>query len=107
MSRPLIAIPARFSASAAALRHAAEVSARRLIEAVYAAGGEPLSVHPSAPDGSVTEAQAGERLSFADGVLLPAAVTSARRTTAGPSTSRSTTRTPSRTPSTSRWPAGA
>ncbi len=71
MSRPLIAIPARFSASAAALRYAAEVSARRLIEAVYAAGGEPLSVHPSAPDGSITEAQAGERLSFADGVLLP------------------------------------
>jgi putative glutamine amidotransferase len=71
LSRPLIAIPARFSASAAALRYEAEVSARKLIEAVYAAGGEPLSVHPSAPGGAITEAQAGERLGFADGVLLP------------------------------------
>jgi putative glutamine amidotransferase len=71
LSRPLIAIPARFSASAAALRYEAEVSARKLIEAVYAAGGEPLSVHPSAPGGTITEAQAGERLGFADGVLLP------------------------------------
>ena len=71
MSRPLIAIPARFSASAAALRYEAEVTARKLIEAVYAAGGEPLSVHPSAPGGSLDEAQAGERLGFADGVLLP------------------------------------
>ncbi len=71
MPRPLIAIPARFSASAAALRYEAEVSARKLIEAVYAAGGEPLSVHPSAPGGAITEAQAGERLGFADGVLLP------------------------------------
>ena len=69
VSRPLIAIPARFSASAAALRYAAEVSARRLIEAVYAAGGEPLSVHPRAADHH--KAEAGERLSFADGVLLP------------------------------------
>src|ERR1700733_888703 len=63
--------PARFSASAAALRYEAEVAARKLIEAVYAAGGEPLSVHPSAPGGTITEAQAGERLGFADGVLLP------------------------------------
>jgi len=68
LPRPLIAIPARFSASAAALRFEAEVSARKLIEAVYAAGGEPLSVHP---DGSLTSVEAGERLSFADGVLLP------------------------------------
>ena len=35
MSRPMIAIPARFSASDAALRYEAEVSARKLIEAVY------------------------------------------------------------------------
>lgn len=71
MSRPLIAIPARFSASAAALRYEAEVTACKLIEAVYAAGGGPLSVHPSAPGGSLDEEQAGERLGFADGVLLP------------------------------------
>jgi len=71
LSRPLIAIPARFSASAAALRYEAEVSARKLIEAVYAAGGKLLSVHPSAPGGAIAEAQAGKRLGFADGVLLP------------------------------------
>jgi len=53
VTRPLIAIPARFSNSAAALRYEAEVSARKLMEAVFAAGGEPLSVHPRAPDGRV------------------------------------------------------
>lgn len=63
MARPLIAIPARFSASATALRYAAEVSARQLIEAVYAAGGEPLVMHPA--DDAET------RLGWADGVLLP------------------------------------
>lgn len=69
--RPLIAIPARFSASAAALRYEAEVAARKLVEAVYAAGGEPLSVHPCAPGGMVSEADVARRLDFADGVLLP------------------------------------
>jgi len=69
--RPLIAIPARFSSSAAALRYEAEVSARKLVEAVYAAGGEPLSVHPAAPGGTVSEAGIAQRLDFADGVLLP------------------------------------
>ena len=71
MSRPLIAVPARFSSSAAALRYEAEVSARKLIEAVYAAGGEPLSVHPSAPGGTISKADIARRLDFADGVLLP------------------------------------
>ena len=61
-ARPLIAIPARFSSSAAALRYEAEVSARKLVEAVYAAGGEPLSVHPSAPGGAVSEADVARRL---------------------------------------------
>ena len=46
MARPLIAIPSRFAASTSALRYAAEVSARELVAAVYAAGGEPLQVHP-------------------------------------------------------------
>ena len=64
-TRPLIAIPARFSASAAALRYEAEVSARKLVEAVYAAGGEPLAIHPADPAGVAA------RLDFADGVLLP------------------------------------
>jgi putative glutamine amidotransferase len=71
LSRPLIAIPARFSSSAAALRYQAEVSARKLIEAVYAAGGEPLTIHPSAPGGTVSDAEVSQRLGFADGVLLP------------------------------------
>jgi putative glutamine amidotransferase len=67
--RPLIAIPARFSSSAAALRYEAEVSARKLVEAVYAAGGEPLTVHPCAPGGEVTEADVAQRLGYADVAL--------------------------------------
>lgn len=69
--RPLVAIPARFSRSAAALRFEAEVSARKLVEAVFAAGGEPVTVHPHAPGGRVDVAAAGRRLRFADAVLLP------------------------------------
>ncbi|WP_346779654.1 gamma-glutamyl-gamma-aminobutyrate hydrolase family protein [Streptomyces sp. S3(2020)] len=63
-ARPLIAIPARFSATTSALRYAAEVNARALIEAVWRAGGEPAGIHPAATD--VTE-----RLARFDGVLLP------------------------------------
>lgn len=62
--RPLIAIPARFSASASALRHAAEVNARALVEAVWRAGGEPVSIHPAA-------GEVASRLKRFDGVLLP------------------------------------
>jgi putative glutamine amidotransferase len=69
--RPLIAIPARFSENASALRHRAEVGSRNLISAVYAAGGEPLLVHPSAPGGTVHDDEVAERISWADGVLLP------------------------------------
>jgi putative glutamine amidotransferase len=72
--RPVIVIPARFSASASALRYAAEVSARKLIEAVYAAGGEPVVVHPDAPadmDAEQLDTEVRRRLHFADGVLLP------------------------------------
>ncbi|GIE94190.1 gamma-glutamyl-gamma-aminobutyrate hydrolase family protein [Paractinoplanes rishiriensis] len=61
--RPLIAIPARFSQSASALRFGAEVAARKLVEAVFDAGGEPLVVHPGP--------LADGRLWFADGLLLP------------------------------------
>lgn len=64
--RPRIVIPARFSESASALRYRAEVSSRNLIEAVYAAGGEPVVVHP-ADGGSVAARLDG----LADGVLLP------------------------------------
>ncbi len=69
--RPLIVIPARFSPGATALRYAAEVTARALVEAVFAAGGEPVVVHPYAPDREVDIDAARERIWFADGVLLP------------------------------------
>ena len=68
--RPRIVIPARFSESASALRFRAEVNARKLIEAVYAAGGEPLTVHPHAPGGTAPT-DVAERFDFADAVLLP------------------------------------
>lgn len=67
--RPLIAIPARFSESASALRYRADVLPRTLPTAVLAAGGEPLAVHPS---GSVdVDDQVAQRLAFADGIVLP------------------------------------
>jgi putative glutamine amidotransferase len=69
--RPLIAIPARFSEHATALRYRAEVLARALSEAVFAAGGEPVVIHPVAPGARIDVDAARERLWFADGVLLP------------------------------------
>jgi putative glutamine amidotransferase len=69
--RPLIAIPARFSAAASALRFRAEVVARALAEAVFEAGGEPLTLHPHAPGGVIDVPAVSERLWMADGVLLP------------------------------------
>lgn len=72
MSRtPIIVIPGRFSASASALRYRAVVTARALSEAVLRAGGEPVTVHPWAPDGAVTVDEVADRLRFADAVLLP------------------------------------
>ncbi|MGW7296347.1 gamma-glutamyl-gamma-aminobutyrate hydrolase family protein [Streptomyces sp. NPDC054829] len=69
--RPLIAIPARFSATTSALRYAAEVNARALIEAVWRAGGEPATVHPHAPGGTADPAEVAARLARFDGLLLP------------------------------------
>ncbi len=69
--RPLIAIPSRFAASTSALRAQAEVGSRNLVNGVYAAGGEPLLVHPSAPGGEVSDAEVAARLHWADGILLP------------------------------------
>ncbi|MFI0452112.1 gamma-glutamyl-gamma-aminobutyrate hydrolase family protein [Actinomadura sp. 6N118] len=63
--RPLIALPARFSAGASALRYAAEVAARTLVEAVWRGGGEPFIMHPADPE------RVAERLARCDGVLLP------------------------------------
>lgn len=71
MRRPLIAIPGRFSDSASALRSKAVVNARKLLDAVYAAGGEPITVLPKAPDGHVSMSEMADRLSWADGLLLP------------------------------------
>ncbi|WP_234376827.1 gamma-glutamyl-gamma-aminobutyrate hydrolase family protein [Streptomyces sp. TP-A0356] len=49
------------------MRYAAEVNARALIEAVWRAGGEPVTIHPADPaDTDVTA-----RLARFDGVLLP------------------------------------
>lgn len=70
-ARPLIAVPARFAANTSALRYEAEVGARALISAVYAAGGEPLQVHPHAPGGVVSDDEVADRLRWADGILLP------------------------------------
>ncbi|MFD0415034.1 gamma-glutamyl-gamma-aminobutyrate hydrolase family protein [Streptomyces sp. NPDC127108] len=70
-ARPLIAIPARFSASTSALRYGAEVNARALIEAVWRAGGEPVTIHPHAPGGRADPALVAARLARFDGVLLP------------------------------------
>ena len=73
-SRPLVVIPARFSASASALRYRAEVNAAKLVASVWAAGGEPLTVHPAAPgvvlDDALVDGVA-ERFWMADAILLP------------------------------------
>jgi putative glutamine amidotransferase len=69
--RPLVAIPARFSEHATALRYRAEVLAGALSEAVYAAGAEPVVIHPVAPEARIDVDAVRERLWFADGVLLP------------------------------------
>jgi len=71
MRRPIIALPARFSESASALRYRAIVNARALSEAVLVAGGEPVTIHPWAPSGRITHEEIAERFAFVDGVLLP------------------------------------
>ncbi|MEN9740802.1 MAG: hypothetical protein RLZ72_1068 [Actinomycetota bacterium] len=63
--RPRIAILARFAESTSATRYAAIVTARRLAELVWAAGGEPLTMLP------VAGADLDERMRGVDGVLMP------------------------------------
>lgn len=63
--RPRIALVARFAESTSATRFEAIVTARRLADAVWAAGGEPLSF--LAVDGS----DWAKRLDGIDGVLMP------------------------------------
>lgn len=65
MSRPRIAILARFAENTSATRYAAVITARRLAEAVWAAGGEPLTLLP------VAGSDWSERLEGIDGVLMP------------------------------------
>lgn len=74
MSRPLIAIPARFTERASAIRFRGEVLPRALVEAVFQAGGEPLAVHPNTAldkNAVLGTADLDNRLRFADGLLLP------------------------------------
>lgn len=72
--RPVIVIPARFSAQASALRYRAGVTATALAESVYDAGGEPLTMHPVVPPGASSDQLdqlVSARIGIADGVLLP------------------------------------
>jgi putative glutamine amidotransferase len=66
--RPRIAILARFAESTSATRYAAIVTARRLADAVWAAGGEPLTMIAAAGRAGTDWA---ERLRGIDGVLMP------------------------------------
>ena len=65
MVRPRIAILARFAENTSATRYAAVITARRLAEGVWAAGGEPLTMLP------VAGSDWAERLEGIDGVLMP------------------------------------
>ena len=72
--RPTILIPARFSAHASAIRYRADVTATKLAQAVYDAGGEPLTMHPEVPAGcsdDELDALVRSRLCIADAVVLP------------------------------------
>lgn len=63
--RPRIAILGRFAEGTTVTRYAAVVNARRLLELVWAAGGEPITLLP------VAGSNWAERLSDIDGVLMP------------------------------------
>lgn len=63
--RPRIAILARFAETTSATRYSAIITARRLAEAVWAAGGEPITLLP------VSGSDWSERLGGIDGVLMP------------------------------------
>jgi putative glutamine amidotransferase len=66
--RPKIAVPGRFTESASALRYRGLVSARRLMEAVWLAGGDPVTLLPAEGLDGVDWHQ---RLTGFHGVLLP------------------------------------
>lgn len=63
--RPRIALLGRFAEHTSATRYGALVSARRLLELVWAAGGDPVTLLP------VADSNWAERLRGVDGVLMP------------------------------------
>lgn len=65
MTRPKIAILGRFAETTSVTRFSALVNARRLVEAVWAAGGEPLTLLP------VAGSNWAERLDGFSGVIMP------------------------------------
>jgi len=65
VSRPKIAIVGRFTEHSSAIRSLGVVSARRLLEAVWAAGGEPITFLP------VENPDWADRLQNIQGVLIP------------------------------------
>ena len=67
MSRPRIALLGRFTESASALRYRGVVSSRALLEAAWAAGGDPVTLLPGDDPQALDWA---ERLAGFDGVLL-------------------------------------
>jgi putative glutamine amidotransferase len=77
MSRtPLVAVPGRFSASASALRYAALVNARGLLDGIRRADGRRSQCCHTPGGGRRRDRPAA---SFADAVLLPEAATSPTR----------------------------
>ncbi len=67
MSRPRIAVLGRFTESASALRYRGVVSSRALLEAVWAAGGDPMTLLAGDTPDALDWAS---RLAGFDGVLL-------------------------------------
>jgi len=63
--RPRIAIPARLAESSSVTRYEAIVTARKLAELIWDAGGEPISFLP------VKDAQWAGRLEDIQGILMP------------------------------------
>lgn len=64
-TRPRIAVLGRFADGTSVTRYAAVVNARRLLEAVWAAGGEPVTLLP------VSGSNWQDRLDGCSGVLMP------------------------------------
>jgi putative glutamine amidotransferase len=68
MTRPRIAVPGRFTESASALRYRGLVNSRMLLQAVWSAGGDPITLLPG-QDADALDWPS--RLDGIHGVLLP------------------------------------